>query len=56
VHFAFILLVSFVCDGGQNGETLLIWASRNGHLEIMKILLDRGAEIGKGNQVNSNCS
>ena len=28
----------------QDGWTALIWACRNGHLEVVKVLLDQGAE------------
>lgn len=30
-----------------NGTTALIWASQNGHYSIVKLLIDRGAEINK---------
>ena len=29
----------------QGGWTALLWASENGHLSIVEVLLDRGAEI-----------
>ena len=29
----------------QNGWTALLWASENGHLSIVEVLLERGADI-----------
>ena len=31
------------------GDTPLLWASRNGHLEVVRVLLDANAKVGKAN-------
>ena len=36
----------------QNGESPLILASYGGHLEIVKLLLDKGAEVNHQNKVS----
>ena len=37
----------------QDGESSLIVASRNGHFEIVKLLLDKGAEVNLQNRVST---
>ena len=47
-------VVQFILDQGidvdtadNDGETPLHWAARKGHVEVMKILLARGAQVDK---------
>ena len=35
----------------QNGVTSLFIASQNGHVEVVKLLLDRGASVDKAKEV-----
>ena len=37
----------------QNGDTPLMWASRWGHEWCVKLLLDRGAQVGHQNKVST---
>ena len=37
----------------QNGNTPLMWASREGHDECVQLLLDRGAQIDHQNEVSA---
>ena len=37
----------------QRGFTALIWAADNGHLDIAKLLIDRGAQTDIQNEVGS---
>ena len=37
----------------QYGETALIWASREGRMECVKVLLDRGAKVNMQDQVSA---
>ena len=55
-------LCDFVCDVGgtydvhkslQNGRTALMWASQRGHLECVKKLLDRGAQVNVQDEVSA---
>jgi ankyrin repeat protein len=42
-----------VCDLiRQNGNTPLWVAAQNGHLEVCKVLLDKGADVNKANNVS----
>ena len=36
----------------QNGRTGFIMAAQNGHLEVIKLLLDIGADVSKAGKVN----
>ena len=40
------------CVCSQNGWTGFILASQNGHLEVVKLLLDKGADVNKADKVN----
>jgi ankyrin repeat protein len=44
-----------VCDCviHQDGATPLYVAAQNGHLEVCKMLLDKGADVGKGMNVST---
>ena len=33
------------CVSPQQGRTALLWASKNGHVDIVRMLLDRGASV-----------
>ena len=37
----------------QNGETALMWASRSGHMECVKVLLGRGADVNMQGKVSA---
>ena len=37
----------------QNGYTPLIWASQNGHLEVVKALVAAGADINAAENVSA---
>ena len=37
----------------QNGGTSLMWASREGHVECVKILIEGGAQVNQQNKVSS---
>ena len=39
------------CVDVQDGMTALHWASRNGHVETVSLLLDKGADIHAVNKV-----
>ncbi len=36
----------------QGGETALMWASMNGHLEVAKLLIESGADVNIQNGVS----
>ena len=40
----FIIIVLVLCIIYQDGSTALMYASRNGHREVVKLLLDHGAD------------
>ena len=40
----------------QYGYTALHWAAQNGHIEVVRLLLDRGANIEARNVVSQNVS
>ena len=46
-----LCLEECVCRGVMCGQgwTALMWASRDGHLEIVLLLLDRGASMDQAN-------
>ena len=37
----------------QHGGTALIWASGSGHMECVKVLLDRGADVNMQDNVSA---
>ena len=41
---------------GQNGWTSLIWASRSGHVEAMRVLIEKGALIEAADKVRIRMS
>ena len=41
-----------VCDI-QNGGTGFIESAQNGHLEVVKLLLDKGADVNQANEVSA---
>ena len=45
-----LVMISFVL---QNGQSPLYTASRNGHLEVMKTLIEAGANINQANKVGT---
>ncbi|MCP4139976.1 MAG: ankyrin repeat domain-containing protein [Chloroflexi bacterium] len=40
----------------QDGNTALIWAARNGQVEAVALLLDRGADLEAKNKVSSSAA
>ena len=36
----------------QRGATSLIWASRNGHIETVRLLVESGADVGIADNVS----
>jgi hypothetical protein len=49
----FFLGVWYCCIGEKNGNTALHFSSDNGHLEVMRLLLEKGADIKDGNKVSA---
>jgi len=41
----------FTLFGVQDGDTALMMASARGHIDVVKLLLDKGAKINKRNRV-----
>ena len=34
-----------VCSSSQDGRTALFWSAENGHVDVVKELLERGADV-----------
>ena len=47
-----ILISNIICIVYQDGYTALIWASYNGHKEVVKLLLDHEADINMQDEVS----
>ena len=42
-----------LCEVVERAKTPLMWASCNGHMECVKILLDRGAQVNMQDEVSA---
>ena len=45
--YGFTFTCTFYVSLLQDGATVLCYASRNNHLEVVKFLLERGAQVNK---------
>ena len=45
--------LAVVCVRWQYGETALIWAIKNGEVEAMKVLIDKGADVNATDKVSA---
>ena len=46
--------VIFTCLSHQDGQSLLMWASKNGRVEIVRMLLSAGAKVNLQDAVSIN--
>ena len=44
--------IPFLNGDNQDGRTALYWAASKGHLDIVALLLDRGADIAAADNVS----
>ena len=49
----FACCVWLVC--AQNGDTALIYAAERGHISVVELLLNRGAQVNMQNNVSMEC-
>ena len=44
-----------VCSSSQYGSTALLWSAVNGHVDVVKELLERGADVAATTKVRVEC-
>ena len=45
--------MAVVCVRWQDGSTALMWASMDGEVEAMKVLIDKGADVNATDEVSA---